>query len=85
MRARLTARQQECLALHFYDGFNQSGIGKVLNINQAAVARHIDRGLRKLGKAGLRPRSFTQTPPGMTCMDTETLDKLSDDAVLALW
>ena len=83
--AKLTDRQKQCLALYFYDGLTQERVGCSLGIRQRAVSYHLQAGLRKLTAVSLRPRPVAMEAPSMTWMDTETLDKIPDGAVVALW
>jgi|GEM_PF-3531555 len=48
MKEELSARQKECILLHFVHGMKQNEIAKKLNINSSVVSRHISRGLRRL-------------------------------------
>ena len=83
--ARLTERQQECLALLLYDGLSHGRIAREFGIDRTVVRRHVQRGLERLSKAGLTPRPVTMAPPSMTYMNNETLDRISPDGVVAVW
>ena len=48
MNQHLTARQKECLTLHYLHGYYQHQIGELLQIHQTTVSQHILSGLKKL-------------------------------------
>jgi len=54
----LTAKQLVCLAWHHYDGVTPANIAARLGISQQGAQQLLERGRRRLGRAGfvLRPR-----------------------------
>ena len=52
MGRHLTARQKECLTLHYLKGYSQKKIAGLLGIHQTTVSQHIRFAIRKLRRIG---------------------------------
>lgn len=47
----LTARQQDCVRLYYYEGLTEEVTGRQLGITKSTVCRHLKKAKKRLGKA----------------------------------
>jgi DNA-directed RNA polymerase specialized sigma24 family protein len=82
----LTQRQQQCLALYFYDGLNTQQIADELGIARPVVSRHLKRGKARLAARGMVPKRRERADlPQLYTMDPSQMDRLGPGDVKAVW
>ena len=82
-QAKLTPRQVEVLALHYFDGLTVRGVARLLGIRPSAAHQHLKRALVKLRRVGLEPHKVAEF--SQITMDPHELAELDPKRVRAIW
>jgi predicted DNA-binding protein YlxM (UPF0122 family) len=84
--AGLTDRQLTCLAMYYFDGLTMQDIAEGLELHKTTVSQHIRYGRKKLKSVGMTPtRVERDDTPRMVTMDTDAIDRLGPDDIVAAW